>query len=85
MIVKVQRNLFSPGEVLIYDEGQSSGEHTEVEGVAIPVLTHEIYAQIDLGAPNVRAILGDDLKGYFEASLEGENVVIGERVDDQEW
>jgi hypothetical protein len=85
MIVKVQKALLSPGTVLIYDEGAESSERVDTESGSIPVWTHGIYAQIYLGAEHVRAILGDDLKGYFEATLEGDDVVIGERVDDQDW
>lgn len=85
MIVKVQRALYNPGTVLIHDEGQPSGEFIEAGGEQIPEWIHEIYAEIELDADAVQGLLGDGAKGYFEAEVVGEEIVIGDRVDDQCW
>lgn len=84
MIVKVQRALYD-NEILVYDEGKPNGNSVDTDAGPIPEWVHEIYAQLELEPAQIDAILGDDLKGYFEASMQGTEIVIGDRVDDQEW
>lgn len=79
MIVKVQRSLTYPPQVLIYDKPRRDGQAE----------THEILTQLTIGHLDVVKILGDDLKGYFEARLipgDGESTIeIGDRVPDEGW
>lgn len=73
MIVKIQRSLYNPGLILV------STNPLDDEPV--------ICAQIEMNTQAISAILGEDLKGYFEAEIEddGRSIVIGKRVDDEDW
>lgn len=81
MIVKVQRSLTSTPAILVYDKPRRQGRSD----------IHEIFAQLPMSHGDIAAILGDDLKGYFEAKLlpsfvHGESTIeIGARVPDEDW
>ena len=76
MIVKVQRALAGSASILIYDQPTKAAH-----GV-----THKIWAQLTMGENEIAEILGDDLKGYFEAHVDGDTMIgIGDRVEDQDW
>ena len=36
-------------------------------------------------SPELSEMLDGDLKAYFEADLVGDQVVVGDRVEDQDW
>lgn len=77
MIIKVQRAMYGSPMILLYSEPQhnSKGE-----------VTHEIWAQMEMTEDEIQEILGDDLKGYFDATMDGDTMIgIGERVADQDW
>lgn len=77
MIVKVQRALYGSPVILIYDQPKE---------IAPNQVTHTIWAQIHMEEADIKEILGDDLKGYFQAEIDGDTMIgIGERVEDQDW
>jgi len=71
VIVKLQRALFST------ERGDP------------PALVYdrnrEHQCMIHLSSVQLEALLGSDDKGYFEASIEDGNVVLGKRVAAQPW
>jgi hypothetical protein len=78
MIVKIQRALVGEPSLLVYDRPNSDGRGG---------YTHEIFSQISMPEHAIAAILGEDLKGYFDATLEdgGKSIVFGKRVPDEDW
>jgi hypothetical protein len=84
VIVKVQRSLTNPPSILVYDEPKES----LADGMITHV--HEIFAQLPMSPGDIARILGDDLKGYFEATLvrygaTDSTIEIGDRVPDEDW
>lgn len=85
MIVKVQRNLTDPPSILVYDKPRES----LADGMITDI--HEIFVQLPMSLGDIAALLGEDLKGYFEARLlpsfvHGESTIeIGDRVPDEGW
>lgn len=76
MIVKVQRALAGSSSILIYDQPTET-----THGLA-----HKIWAQLTMDESEIQDILGDDLKGYFIAHVDGDTMIgIGERIEDQDW
>lgn len=85
MIVKVQRSLTDPPSILVYDKPRESF----ADGMITHV--HLIFAQLPMSPGDIAALLGEDLKGYFEMRLVpsralGEcQIEIGDRVPDEDW
>ena len=76
VIVKIQRALTDPPSILVYDKPRRQGRSD----------IHEIFAQLPMSYGDIAAILGDDLKGYFEAKLlPSSTIEIGARVTDEDW
>ena len=75
MIVKIQRALSGSPSILVYDKP------TWRDGSEV----HEIFAQIEMTEQEIVAILGEDLKGYFETELEDGSIVTDKRLPDEDW
>lgn len=81
MIVKVQRQLYPTEisdrdvDVLIYDKPEIKNGETR----------YKVHVQLRLPKRDVTYWMGSDLKGYFQASIMGTQIVLMKRVADQDW
>lgn len=85
MIVKVQRALYdSEGLKVVWNPERR--EYVKAESVLVYDEKRDLYAELHIASEDAVKLLGDDMKGYFQAERGRKGKLnIGERVADQPW